>query len=192
MAETIKIIDNATPWLKGMAMAKPDWERKSLKSAGWMMQQEIKKGIRSGSPGGQKYAPYMKPSRRRLLQGDAGKTRYRPMGQLYNAVGYQYDSSGGRVSVGWLSPSAVWLGSKQEKGASTSVNPKMRALFALSEVPLSKGKSTIVIPARPTYSPMYTILEPKMMPYIEGKILEYANSGAPTAKGGGRNYKVYG
>ena len=50
--ESITITDTATPYLNFIAETKPDWMRKALKSTGWMMQKEIKQGIRSGAPGG--------------------------------------------------------------------------------------------------------------------------------------------
>lgn len=57
--EPITITDTATPYLNFIAETKPDWMRKALKSTGWMMQKEIKQGIRSGAPGGRRYPNFM-------------------------------------------------------------------------------------------------------------------------------------
>lgn len=192
MAGEIKIIDNATPWLKGMAAGAPEWKRKALKSAGWMMQKEIKAGIRSGAPGGRRYTKGLPADKRKMLEkmlGNKGKSKYPMMGRLVNAVGYQYKD--GRVVVGWLSASAVNIGTKQELGLIRQVTDNMRYAFWAAGIPISRDRSTIAIPARPTFAPMRTVLEPKVMPWVEAKIIEYANSGAPISKGGGSRYKVY-
>ena len=42
----ITITDTATPYLEFIAKTKPDWTRKAMKSVGWMMQKEIKAGIK--------------------------------------------------------------------------------------------------------------------------------------------------
>jgi len=206
MAEEIKIIDNATPWLLGMADAKPDWERKALKSVGWMMRKEIRAGIKSGAPGGQKYTDGMNAARRRAFDAEANNNRnnpfdntkrrplqsYKPLGHLVNAIGYEYKPQFGSTMVGWLSRSAVRVGTWQEKGVSQSLTDDMRKFYWALGIPISAGKHTVVIPARPTFEPMMRVLEPKIMPWIEEKFIEYANSGAPERKARRSKYRVRG
>jgi len=206
--DEIQIIDNATPWLRSMADAYPDWERKALKSVGWKMQQEIKKGIKSGAPGGQRYVSGMSNLRRRKLDKAAvthGSWRvngnnpfentqrkpfrnYRPLGRLVNAVGYQYKSPSAGVAVGWLSRSAAKTGLWMEKGVTQFVTPKMRRLFYAAGVGVSGN--TMHVPARPTMGPMFKILQPKVMSWIESKFLEYAANGAPARRRRSR-YRVF-
>ena len=70
--EPITITDTATPYLNFIAETKPDWMRKALKSTGWMMQKEIKQGIRSGAPGGRRYPNFMAPARRAAFESAFG------------------------------------------------------------------------------------------------------------------------
>lgn len=177
--DEIKIIDNATPWLRNMAENAPVWERKALKSAGWMMQKEIKAGMKSGAPGGQRYADTMPADKRRKLEkalGNIGKRNYPIMGKLVKAIGYKYRSDQ-TLHVGWLSASAANIGGKLEKGFSRNVSDKMRHAFGAAGMPLKRGKDKVIIPARPTMNPLRSALEPKIFPYIEQKFLEYAAKG---------------
>ena len=68
----LTIVDTATPYLEFIAKTKPDWTRKAMKSVGWMMQKEIKAGIKSGSPGGHKYANFMPPTMRAQFEAAFG------------------------------------------------------------------------------------------------------------------------
>lgn len=192
MEAGVYIIDSATPFLQGLADTKPEWMRKALKSVGWMMQQEIKRGIRSGAPGGKKYVEGMSTARRREIddQKDGPKKSYRTLGKLVNAVGYQYKPTAQEVTVGWLSSSAVRLGTWQEKGVKEPVNMGMRRLFLSAGVGLTK--SMIEIPARPTFDPMAEYLEPKITPYLEEKIASYVNGFSPPASTNRRKYRVRG
>ena len=192
--QELTIIDAATPFLQYMAQTKPDWMRKAMKSAGWMIQKEIKVGIRSGSPGGQAYAQFMPPDMRRKLEkafGNRGKRKYVPLGKLANAVGYQYDQSKQSVKIGWLSGSAVKLGEKIESGSEKTITPKMRDYFFVSGVPLS-AKEKLVIPARKTYGPMERQVQPKVAGYVEDKIFEYMQKGTPGPSTTRRKYRVRG
>lgn len=177
--DEIQIIDNATPWLRNMAQNAPAWERKALKSAGWMMQKEIKAGMKSGAPGGRKYAETMPAAKRRKLEnalGNKAKRNYPIMGKLVKAIGYKYRNDQ-TLHVGWLSASAANIGGKMEKGFQRNISDNMRRAFGAAKIPLSRGKNRIVIPARPTMGPMQTVLAPKVFPYIEQKFFEYAQKG---------------
>ena len=52
---SFQVTDGMTPFAEAFLRSRKDWERKALKSAGWFGQQQIKKGIRSGAPGGKSY-----------------------------------------------------------------------------------------------------------------------------------------
>ena len=183
-----------------MAEKNPSWCRSALKSTGWMIQKEIKAGIRSRAPGGKPYVKGMPAGRRRLL--DAGQGRktfrtYRPMGKLLQAVGYDKSGVGqdgsGSVKIGWLSASAVQIGTIQETGKTIPVTTKMRRYFWAMGVKLQKSTKEIKIPARPTYEPMRAKLEPVIPTYFERKIYEYwtGNTTRSSAKSG-RSYQVKG
>ena len=70
--EPITINDGATPYLEFIAKTKPDWMRKAMKSMGFMMSKAIKEGIKSGAPGGKKYASFMPPAMRAQLEAAFG------------------------------------------------------------------------------------------------------------------------
>lgn len=178
--EPVRILDTATPWLADIAKNNPNYCRWALKSTGWMVQQEVKKGIRSRAPGGHSYAKGMAAKRRRAideLMGRKSFRTYRPLGKLLQAVGYDKKNVGkdgsGSVIIGWLSDSAQWLGEIQEGGHSRVITPKMRRMFWAAGIPISKATNEVKIPARPTYDPMYQVLEPIIPKYFEQKIFDY-------------------
>lgn len=188
----VETVDYATPFLKQMAKENQDRIRKALKSAGWWAQREIKKGIRSGAPGGQPYAAFMPPKLRRRLEKAGGNNFWKskpPLGKLANAVGYEYKNNS--VVIGWLSLSAVYLGTKVEKGYTKEITEKMRRFFFKANVPLS-NKPIMVIPARPTYGIMRTVLAPQTAGYIEDKLLSYLAKGNPNPVKKNRKYVVVG
>jgi len=178
---SVTVEDEATPWLQWAMTEFPDFRRKALKSLGWYMQKEIKKGIKSRAPGGRAYAPFLPAKVRRKLDeafDKKGKRSYAPLGGLAKAVGYQYKSSGD-VVVGWLSESAVRLGTKQEKGAKVRITGKMRRAYLAAGIGIKPGRKEVVIPARPTIEPMSDVLVPKAAGYVEGKIWGYLTKGSP-------------
>jgi hypothetical protein len=179
----IDVDDQMTPYLRGIATNNPTWMRKATKSLGWWMQSEIKKGIRSGAPAGAAYEKTV-PSLRRLLE---KKKRFPLLGKLVNAVGYQYNN--GNLLVGWLSRNAVFLGSIQEKGKRINVTDRMRRWFFAKGSGVGDG--IVDIPARPTFGPMFKFLEPKAVPYMEAKMIEYWQN-PPQQSSARRRYKVKG
>jgi hypothetical protein len=170
MGLVVIVEDHAAPWLK-WAMAKfPDYQRKALKSAGWYGQKEIKAGIRSGAPGGQKYKERMSAKKRAKLE-RRKSTKFPWLGKLVQAIGYQYLEAQGAVVIGWLSNSAIRLGQKHEGGASRIVTPDIRRRYFAAGIGISK--KVIQVPKRPTIEPMAAELAPKWAPYIEEKIRSY-------------------
>lgn len=183
----IAVDDGASPWLKWARDEFPALTARALKSVGWMMQREIKAGIKSGSPGGSTFAGFMDRGKRRKL----GKSVSRiPFGKLQRAIGYQYRENEGAVYVGWLSASAADLGHKLQAGSKRKVTDRMRRFFFLKGLPVAKG-ATIDIPPRPVIDPMFKTLEPKIPGYIEGKLWEYLQGGGNYQRSA-RKYRVFG
>ncbi len=189
--------DFASPFMATVISNNPKWMASALKSAGWRVSREIKKGMRSRAPGGHPYAPPHLPNRLRSalesIVGGKVKRYYRPMGNLINAIGYDKTRAGaGVVTVGWLSRSAVYLGRKQQEGFQTPVTDKVRRTFAAAGIKLSVGKTNLEAPSRPTFSPMESMLEGIARDQFETKMLSYVsgNSGRGTSSSA-RIYRVY-
>lgn len=180
---TIDIRDAATPWLKWAMDRFPEFQRKALKSTGWYGSSQIKKGIKKGAPGGKRYKPTISKEDRQILESSfrTPKKRYPILGKLLGAVGYHYDKSTKSVVIGWLSKSAVRLGTMHEFGFSIRVTNKMRMAIAANDLGLTK-KRVFKIPARPTVAPMAAFLSGKWAPYIEEKMWSYLQKGAPVQK----------
>lgn len=194
MAFEIAVFDDVTGYLQGLAKNFPVFWQRSLKSLGWMMQKEIKAGIQSGAPGGQSYDKKMPVAKRQLLDTifrNQVQQRYPLFGKLRTAVGYDKSKvNQGYVTVGWLSRSAVYFGSKMEKGDFYFVSRKMRAAFRIGGLKIKKDE--IVIPKRETFGPMRRVLAPKVAPYLTDKMAAFIND--PKLRGEAssrRRYRVY-
>jgi len=167
----VEITDSASPWLEWAAKEFPKFTASALKSTGWMMQKEIKKGITSKAPGGKAYLPTMPAKKRKLFEqafGRVAKGQYPVMGKLKQAIGYEFNKKRMEVTVGWLSISAVQLGKKLEEGFRTPVSDRTRR--ALARVGIFARSDTWDVPPRPTIGPMFDYLEPRIHPYLEEKI----------------------
>ncbi len=193
--------DGLTPLIRQMISEKPQWFASSLKSAGFWASQEIKKGIRSGAPGGKAYPAGMSVMRRRDIDdvmyshdsNRAPKTRYPTLGKLRTAVGYdKRRANEGIVTVGWLSRSAVRIGTWQEKGFFQIVSERMRRMFFGSLVGMKKGTNAIQLPARATYAPMRPIIKKGAPVRVEQRLSEYlAGSTERSHSRRQRIYRVY-
>lgn len=167
----VEITDSASPWVEWAAKEFPKFTASALKSTGWMMQKEIKKGITSKAPGGKAYLPTMPAKKRKLFEqafGRVAKGQYPVMGKLKQAIGYEFNKKRMEVTVGWLSISAVQLGKKLEEGFRTPVSDRTRR--ALARVGIFARSDTWDVPPRPTIGPMFDYLEPRIHPYLEEKI----------------------
>lgn len=194
MAFEIAVFDEATNFLNNLARKYPVFWQRSLKSLGWMVQKEIKAGIQSGAPGGQAYEKKLPVHKRQILDKifhNQVQQRYPLFGKLRKAVGYDKSRvAQGQITVGWLSNSAVYFGSKMEKGTFYTITRKMRAAFRYGG--LKVNKEEIVIPKRETFRPMKRILEPKAVPYLAEKMAAFIND--PSLRGSAssnRRYRVY-
>jgi len=197
----VDVQDNASPWLAEQALLCPKRMNTALKSLGWWMQKKIKEGIKNGAPGGKAYSPLIPDSRRRLIDqffGNSGRRGNdgRFLGELVKAVGYEKPGATERYEdqtllVGWLSKSAVELGSKMELGAQIPITEKMRVPFLAAGIPISRKKRSIVIPARPTFDPLRAVLVPQIPGYLERKMQSYlAGNDRRGKKTSYRKYRV--
>lgn len=194
MPVKIEYLDSASPWLEWAAKEYPNYATRALKSAGYWVSQEIKKGIKSGAPGGQRYAPTLPTHTRQLIDmafGKKEKKDYPILGRLRNAIGYEYEKNNNAVRVGWLSISAVRLGKRLEDGFTTKVTAKMRKALAAVGLGMS-GKSFFRAPPRPTIEPMYNALHKRIAPYMEEKIWQYINGAGGGPAKTRRKYLVKG
>jgi hypothetical protein len=191
----LRVQDGATPFLDRVLAEKPQWFGSALKSAGYWAQQEIKKGIRSGAPGGLPYQELI-PSwiRRKIDQALGHDTRqnYTPLGKLVNAIGYDKGRvSEGVVTVGWLSTSAVAIGTEQEEGFFNYVSEHMSQAFAAAGYPKEVG-AMIEVAARPTYKPMRPIIQTGAPKRVEMKLIQYMQGMSErSAASSNRRYRVY-
>jgi hypothetical protein len=191
------VIDQTTPMLQWVVDNKPKWFISSLKSTAYMAQKQIKSGIRSGAPGGRPYVPAMQAARRRALDNASYSRKplrsYPILGKLRNAVGYDKTrASQAIVTVGWLSRSAVRIGTWQETGVTQTVSAKMRRLFFAAGIGLRKGTTEIALPSRPTYAAMFPSLRSAIPEFMSEKIASYINGNdARSAASSNRIYRVY-
>ena len=193
----IEYDDKASVFLKEAAENHPKWMASALKSAAWKSQRVIKAGIKSGAPGGNTYAPHaLSPRQRRMLEAALGHTlkrSYPHMGRLRAAVGYDSRrAKDGIVTVGWLSPSAVRIGSKQQTGFQTPLSDKMRRAFAAAGILIGKNKTATNVAARPTFQPILAEVNRVASNTVREKIISYVlGNTARSAKSSSRVYKVY-
>jgi hypothetical protein len=193
LAVQVDIVNLATPYLIHLAERFPNSFRKALKSTGYWLTQEIKEGIQSGAPGGQRYKKFswlnipkpdaIKHSHRGTLEsysgglaltkGGVSRKPKQPLGKLKQAIRYQYYSDSNRVVLGWIGKSAEYLGTYHEKGFSYPVTGKARRFFWALGIPMSKGHSRFYIPARPTIGPIYKHYQSRIPAYMEDRIMSH-------------------
>ncbi|MDF2631430.1 MAG: hypothetical protein K0Q85_26 [Caproiciproducens sp.] len=188
--------DEARPLFNRIITEKPQWLGSAMKSAGYWAQQELKKGIRSGAPGGRQYRALMPAYLRSKLEGvvsGKAKRTYKPLGDLVQAVGYDKSRAReGIVTTGWLSASAVRIGTKQEKGFITAVTDKLRNAFHAAGLKIGENKTQITIQALPTYQPMHPLIEKGAPERVQAKIADYINGATQrSAASSKRVYRVY-
>jgi len=192
----IQYDDPLTPFLQRVISEKPQWIASALKSAGFWSQKQIKAGIKSGAPGGRPYTTLMPAHMRRRLEmafGNDARRSYKPMGKLANAVGYDKTKANqGIVTVGWLSQSAVRIGTKQEKGFFTQVTDKLRGAFMLAGIYFPQNKTQIAVPARQTYEPMKPVIARGAPKQVELKLINYLQGATKRSQATSKRvYRVY-
>ena len=183
----IDVTDEIQPTLEGLAGNNKKAMRSAVKSLGWFLQKRIKKGVESGSPGGDAFQERIPHEIRRKLQGGSAAKKW--YGQMRNAIGYQYED--GVLRIGWTSKTAAMYGRKQEFGYRTTVTDEIRRKYAEVGVPLSKNTKYLYLPARNVFDPMSEELQPEIAPYVQQKLNEYTDKTVAFAKKARRKYKVY-
>lgn len=188
----IEIYDELTPLSKYLLLSHPQWFSKLGKSMGYEVLQRLKKGVRSGHPGGSQF-PKRLPLKDRQYLG-YGKAWY---GKLVgskkgepSAIGYEYKD--GILKVGWSSGSAKKIGNLLETGGEKQVTKYLRKLFSAAGKPLKWSTTSTKIPARPFYDPVMKEFEPQIPKFVAKKLDDYMTKGTNFAKSNGRKrqYKV--
>lgn len=189
--------DAGFPMLELIAKENTKWQASALKSTAWKVSSEIKKGIKSGAPGGREYSPLSLYGQKRraleIVSGGTVKSRYTIMGRLRQAVGYEGKAAlTGVVPVGWLSGSSAKLGERLQEGFETPVTPAVRRMYAAAGLKIGKRKEFLRTPARPTMDPMKNELARVAKTWFQAKILSYfmGNNLRGVAKSK-RIYEVY-
>ena len=190
---TITVADECESYLQALGADIPNWRSKALRSLGWMMQDAIKRGIKSKSPGGKPYPMRHRMSAldRNMMHPELMQSRYPPLGKLVKAIGYQYREKQQAVVVGWLSRSAAALGRKVQDPQPIPVTGKMRRKFFLAGVGMRKSTMAIRPRSYDTIQPMRKVLEPKVIPYLEDKLYEYFQLGPSGVGAGWKKRKKY-
>lgn len=184
----VKLVDLATPHFRRLSDEFPRYFDRALRSTGWWLRKEIQEGIRSGAPGGQRYARYSGITTSRVLDAHRGRgltptgrrraprrnlAEHKPMGKLYQATRYKHYKDSNRVLIGWISKSAEELGTTHERGKSVPITPRMRRFFWASGVPLNPRKRYLYIPKRLTIDPVYRTNKRAIPDYMDRKIAGY-------------------
>ena len=193
MRVSVEYDDSAAPWLEGALRNWPQYDKRALKSVGWMLSKEMKAGIKSGAPGGKAYQALSGLRKVKSYEEHVLKRR-KPgtfLGKMARAIGYEYRETDGSLYVGWLSKSAARFGTMLQGGQKETVSPKMRAFFAASGVFLKKSTSAIELPARPTIEPLRVQLTPQIGPYYVEKIGSYLDKEITKTTGPRRHYRVW-
>lgn len=178
-----RINDNTTPYMAMLVRTFPAEVNKALGSLGWYLRDKVREAIRAEGPGGgwAKHAGIGKIHIRgdRAWRTRAANPHSGLFGHLYMAVGYRRDKANMRVQIGFLSKRSAGLAAKLQEGFSTPVTDKMRRLYSLHGIKL-RAKGTITTPARPLIAPVYQEVQGEIVPYIEGKILDYIHRTKPS------------
>ena len=185
---TLDVTDEIEPLLERMSEKNRKMLASVAKSWGWYQQREIKKGVRSGSPGGATFEQRTPLAMRRALQGGSAAKQW--YGKMLRAVGYQYKD--GIVRIGWTSRTSAMYGRKQEFGYKTPVTSEIRKKFGEAGYPLRADTKYLELPERNVFDPMAGELAPQLSPFVQDRINDYQTGNVEFAKRARRKYKVYG
>ena len=190
MSSIVKLTlsDGLTPFVRSWLQNNPRMKRSVLKSAGWFVQAELKKGSR-GKFIGQNWKPRWALERRRIINPEAPRLWY---GKLRQAIGYAYNSGTGKVDIGWTSKTSAMEGSMQEEGYKRVITPFMRKFFGERGIYFRRTTKFLEIPARPFVEPKYDEIKGQVPTYINQKVGQYIENGGFMKKiGKTRKYEVY-
>jgi hypothetical protein len=180
----VTVLDQAGPVLARMARELPNEYNRALRHLGYVMQQEIKAGMRSGAPAGK---PWPAPSKataaiRRMLRGGGGtggavgagvRAQRIAGGKLKNLIRYKHNKDRRRVDIGWIDDRKVrrlaWL---FQEGQDQTTTWKQRRLYRRAKL---KVGSSIKIPSRQAISPIHEKMRPEMESIMLKRIDSYIN-----------------
>lgn len=185
---TLYVTDEIEPLLERMSANNKRMLTSVAKSWGWFQQREIKKGVKSGSPGGATFEQRTPIEMRRALQGGSAAKQW--YGKMLRAIGYQYKD--GKVEIGWTSRTSAMYGRKQEFGYQTPVTEEIRRKFARAGYPLRGDTKYLELPERNVFDPMAGELQPQLSPFVQNRINDYQTGNVEFSKKARRKYKVYG
>lgn len=148
----------------------------TLNKVGGYMVAKLKKGMRDQNPGGKEYTPNhpftieRKKSSKALIN----------HGDLLGSITYQMSSQGDEVFVGVLrqkkarTPGGQMylanLAEIHEEGRMIQITPKMRGWLRHNGLIVSPRTKYIVIPARPTFGPVFEAEREKVLQLIQKTI----------------------
>jgi hypothetical protein len=165
----ISVENNISPFFNYLMKARPDFMSKAMKSLGYNFMKDIRAGMRSGEPDGAPWKERLPAKVRRDIGGRASSIWW---GKLSNALGYEYQDPG-KVAIGWKSRSATFDADSLETGQTRAVTAKTRIRWSRRGHPLKWSTGYIKLPSRPLFIPMWKQLEPKIAPFIEGRLTDY-------------------
>lgn len=192
----IDITDSVEPWCREVIRCKTKMRKEALGKLGGHLRKEIKKGMKSKSPGGSPYKKTMKAKDRRKLEqafGAQPKRSYPILGRLYRAVGFEMNTHAEILKVGMLSKSAKSMMFIHEKGTKRRVTPFIRRKYFQAGLGISPKKQFINIPQRATFEPLKKKLVPTIPGYVQDSIADFLENGIkkPPPRRRKRKYKVY-
>lgn len=169
----ISIYDTLSPFIHKLVKESPKFVSSTMKSLGFNFRKLTQEGIKAGSPGGKTFAPKKGTlAFRRALSPKAPTTWY---GRLRSAIMYEYHTN--VLDIGWVTPSAAFIGDIQEQGTIHYVTGKMRRKFAEAGYPIG-SRSEIDVIDRPVFMPMAQSLFPKIPKFMADKANKWlADSG---------------
>ncbi|MBU1040139.1 MAG: hypothetical protein KKF77_03445 [Proteobacteria bacterium] len=175
-----EINDAVAPYMAMLARNFPGEVNKALGSLGYHLRKTMREAMRAGGVGGSwpKHAGIKRLNRK--IGDRAWRTRSANphdglFGHLYMAIGYRRNQANMRVQIGFLSRRSSHLAEKLQSGFETPITAKMRRLYSVRGLKLSK-KRAVVTPARPLVGPVFQLTRHTYEPFIEARVLKYLNN----------------
>lgn len=193
MSNVVKVTlnDGLTPFVRGWLDNNPRMKRSVLKSTGWFVQAQLKKGSEGKVASSASWKERWALERRRLLNPRAPEEWY---GELRRALGYAYvgNTDDGFVEVGWTSRTSAMYGRVQEEGYKRVVTPFVRKFFGERGIYFRGSTKFLEIPARPFIDAKYDEIRDKVPERINKQVAKYIRDGGFMKKiGKTRKYEVY-